>query len=148
MGYLARVMTDAEAVVENGRAEPDREAVLAGVERLPEADVVARPRASAGRLLEGQILTSVLVEQGADRRIEIGSIEQDAPMILTLDLSVTGSAGCQPAACMAQSTSSSEPSRPTLIASPESPSTVRVVASSPASFGWCSKWRQKKGARI
>ena len=76
VGDLAGVMADAEAVVENGRAEPDREAVVAGVERLPEAHVVARARAFAGGLLEGQILPSVLVEERADRRVEVGPIEQ------------------------------------------------------------------------
>ena len=39
---------------------------------------MAGPRAFAVRLLEGQILLAVLVEEGTDRRVEIGPIEQHA----------------------------------------------------------------------
>src|SRR3984957_7233937 len=41
---LSGVMAEAESVVEHGRAEPDRQAVIASVERLPEAHVMAGPR--------------------------------------------------------------------------------------------------------
>ena len=78
VGDLSGVMADAESVVEHGRAEPDRQAVIASVERLPEAHVVAGPRAFAVGLLEGQILLAVLVEEGTDRRVQVGPIEQHA----------------------------------------------------------------------
>src|SRR5271156_2041855 len=71
VGDLSGVMADAESVVEHGRAEPDRQAIIASVERLPEANVMASPRAFAVALLEGQILLAVLVEQGTDRRVQV-----------------------------------------------------------------------------
>src|SRR5579863_7938420 len=78
MGYLACIVADAEAIIEHGGAQPHRQAVVAGVERLPEAHVVARPRALAGTLFEGQILLSVLIEEVAHRRVEIRPVEKNA----------------------------------------------------------------------
>src|ERR1700722_700005 len=41
VGDLSRIVADAEPIVEHGRAEPDRQTVIASVDRLPEADVMA-----------------------------------------------------------------------------------------------------------
>ena len=61
VGDLSGIVAEADAVVVDGRAEPDREAVGAGLERLPEPHVMAPPRADAGGLLEREILPAALV---------------------------------------------------------------------------------------
>ncbi len=56
-----------------------------------------------------------------------GRFNSTLPMIFRLELSVTGSAGYQPAACMARTMSSRLPTRPIFIGSPGMPLAVRVT---------------------
>src|SRR6185437_841837 len=76
MGDGAGEMADADALVEGDGAEPHRPLLLALVEHLPEPHMVAAVGAFASRLLEGEILTTVEIEQGAYGRIVIGAVEQ------------------------------------------------------------------------
>ena len=83
--------------------------------------------AVADRLFEGEILAAALEQQGADRRIQVGPVEDDAFPISMLLFQVMASAGSQPAAAKAWITSFLEPTRPTLIGSPGMPCGVVVI---------------------
>src|SRR5579885_2875017 len=78
MGDARVIMAEADAAIECGRAEPDRPAFLAAFENAPEAHVIAAIGVAADRLLEGEILPPIVVIQMADRRPQIGPVEQHA----------------------------------------------------------------------
>ena len=67
----------ADAAVEARRAEPERRAI-GGVGHLPDPDVMAAVGAFADRLFESEILLAAVKQQGADRRVGIGPIEDHA----------------------------------------------------------------------
>lgn len=78
MGDGTGVVAQADAAVEAGSAQPERAAVVADGICLPEADVVAPVGAVADGLFESEVLGAAFKQQAADRRIGIGSGEQDA----------------------------------------------------------------------
>jgi hypothetical protein len=78
MSDLAGIVADANLVVEGSGAKPDRQPVVARVERLPEAHVVTLRCAFAGGLLEREVLLSAVIVERADWGALIGPIEQHA----------------------------------------------------------------------
>ena len=78
MGDGAGEMADADALVEGDGAEPHRPLLLALVQHLPEADVMAAVGALARGLFEREVFAAAEIEQRAHGRVGIGAVEQHA----------------------------------------------------------------------
>src|SRR5436190_8393546 len=78
MGDGAGVMADADTAVLGCRAEPHRALLLALVQHLPVADVVAAVGIGADRLFKSEVLAPAEVIEIADRCVLVGAVEQHA----------------------------------------------------------------------
>src|SRR3954452_17832328 len=78
VGDSAGIAADPYAAIIGYGAEPDRPLLLALVQHLPEAHVMAVVGAIADRFLECEILASVEIKQRAHRRLAIRPIQKHA----------------------------------------------------------------------
>src|SRR5262249_18705091 len=78
MGDGPGVVADADAAVHRRRTQPHRALLLAFIQHLPEADVVAAVGAGADRFLESEILAPAEIIEIAHRRVLVGTVEQHA----------------------------------------------------------------------
>jgi hypothetical protein len=78
MCHLSGQVADPHAPIKCGRAQPNRPAFGTLLQEQPETNMIARVRALPCRLLEGEILTSMIIVEVADGSVLIGTMEDDA----------------------------------------------------------------------
>ncbi len=78
MRHLAGIVAQADALIERVGAQPYRPVFDAVGHDQPQPDMVATARALAFGPFEGQVLTAAVIQQLADRRRVVGTVQQHA----------------------------------------------------------------------